>query len=63
MEAVIERVRRVAVVSDDDHCVPDCETTTTNDHMDPSQHDPNGLPWAGVAVSWAPVGGGGGELG
>lgn len=45
MEAVCERVRRVAVISDDDHIVPDCD-----DHMTDS-HDPTALPWASVSVS------------
>lgn len=45
MEAVCERVRRVAVICDDDHIVPDCD-----DHMSES-HDTNALPWASVSVS------------
>lgn len=45
MEAVCERVRRVAVICDDDHIVPDCD-----DHMSES-HDANALPWASVSVS------------
>ncbi|XP_045620401.1 Krueppel-like factor 5 isoform X2 [Procambarus clarkii] len=44
MEAVCERVRRVAVISDDDQIVPDCD-----DHMNDS-HDQTGLPWASVSA-------------
>ncbi|XP_042888711.1 dendritic arbor reduction protein 1-like [Penaeus japonicus] len=44
MEAVCERVRRVAVICDDDHIVPDCD-----DHMSES-HDTNALPWASVSA-------------
>ncbi|XP_071536946.1 Krueppel-like factor 5 [Panulirus ornatus] len=43
MEAVCERVRRVAVICDDDHIVPDCD-----DHMNDT-HDHAGLPWAAVS--------------
>ncbi|XP_068203479.1 Kruppel-like factor 3 [Palaemon carinicauda] len=44
MEAVCERVRRVAVISDDDHIVPNCD-----DHMSET-HDPNALQWASVSA-------------
>ncbi|XP_069953610.1 Krueppel-like factor 5 isoform X2 [Cherax quadricarinatus] len=43
MEAVCERVRRVAVISDDDQIVPDCDG-----HMNETQ-DPAALPWASVS--------------
>ncbi|XP_066962619.1 dendritic arbor reduction protein 1-like [Macrobrachium rosenbergii] len=44
MEAVCERVRRVAVISDDDHIVPNCD-----DHMSET-HDPTALQWASVSA-------------
>ncbi|XP_050692759.1 Kruppel-like factor 3 isoform X2 [Eriocheir sinensis] len=40
MEAVIERVRRVAVISDDDHIVPDCDDGHMNDPHEPTTQPP-----------------------